>query len=163
MVGQHRNGSILWADPLISADCANLQKDVDQLTGSEKSYTDKVSSLVKSLAAEVSKTKTLTKSYEDLKASESKLSKEFDMTKKSCADLQQSLERSRMDGLNVGDMAIDREKDQVMGLYPTLDISSVDFFKIIMDGKLVDMEDVDGSSVTDGPDGNDASPFEVTK
>ncbi|KAL5071691.1 hypothetical protein RYX36_022578 [Vicia faba] len=119
--------------------------------------------LKKSLAAEVSKTKTLTKSCEDLHASESKLSKELDMVKISCYDLKQSLERSPMDGLNFGDVAFDRVKDQVMCLYPTLDISSVDFFKSIVDGKLVDVEDVDGRPVTDGPNGNDVSSDEVTK
>ena len=50
-----------------------------------------------------------------------------------------------------------------MCLYPTLDISSVDFFKSIVDGKLMDVEDVDGSPVIDGLDGNDASLAEVTK
>ncbi|KAL5065925.1 hypothetical protein RYX36_027662 [Vicia faba] len=137
--------------------------DVDRLTSSEKSYADKVSTLENSLAAEVSKTKTLIKSYEDLQASESKLSKELDITKKSCADLQQSLERSRMDVLNIGDMAFNRVKDQVICLYPTLDISYVDFFKSIVDGKMVDLGDVDGSLVTNGPDGNDVSLVEVTK
>ncbi|KAL5081731.1 hypothetical protein RYX36_010152 [Vicia faba] len=137
-------------------------KDLE-LTGSEKSYANKVSALEKSLVDEVSKTKTLTQSCEDLQAFESKLSKELDMAEKSCADLQQSLERSRMDMLNAGDVAFDQEKDQVMCLYLTLNISSVDFFKSILDGKLVDMEDVNGSPVTNGPDGNDASPTEVTK
>ncbi|KAL5060094.1 hypothetical protein RYX36_031698 [Vicia faba] len=121
-----------------------FKKDVDRLTGNEKSYADKVSALEKSLAAKVLNIKTLTKSCEDLQASESKISKELDMGKKSCADLQQSLERSRIDALNARDVAFDGEKDQVMYLYPTLDVSSVDFFKSVMDGKLVDMEDVNG-------------------
>ena len=50
-----------------------------------------------------------------------------------------------------------------MCLYLTLDISSMDFLKSIMDGKLVDVKDVDGSPVTDGPNGNNVSPTEVTK
>ncbi|KAL5080869.1 hypothetical protein RYX36_009290 [Vicia faba] len=179
MVGQRRSGSMLQADPprldddtlacILFRFFKNLsidhsyQKDVDWLTCSKKTYVDKVSALEKSLAAEVSKTKTLTKSCEDLQASESKLSKELDMAKKSYTDLQQSLERSHMDALNTKDMDFDREIDQVMCLYPILDISSVDFFNSIMDGKLVDVEDIDGSLVTDGPYGNGASPAEVTK
>ncbi|CAI8614512.1 unnamed protein product [Vicia faba] len=143
--------------------CVNLQKDVDRLTDNEKSYVDKVSALEKSLVTEVSNTKTLTKSCEDLQDFESKLSKKLDVAKKSYADLQQSLERSHMDAFNVGDMAFDGAKDQMICLYPTLDISSVDFFKSIVDGKLMDVEDVDGSPVIDGLDGNDASLAEVTK
>ncbi|KAL5059656.1 hypothetical protein RYX36_031260, partial [Vicia faba] len=142
---------------------AKVFQGVDRLTGSEKSYADKVSTLENILVVEVSKTKTLTKSCENIQASESKLIKELDTSKKSCANLQQSLERSRMDALNFGDVAFDRVKDQVMSLYPTLDISSVDFFKSIVDGKLVDMKDVDGSPVADDPDGNDTFPSEVTK
>ncbi|KAL5055858.1 hypothetical protein RYX36_036540 [Vicia faba] len=45
-----------------------------------------------------------------------------------------------MDVLNIGDMAFNWAKDQVLCLYPELDISLVDFFKNIVDGKLVDME-----------------------
>ncbi|KAL5082740.1 hypothetical protein RYX36_011161 [Vicia faba] len=140
-------------------------KDVKRLIKNEQSYVDKVSTLEKSLSEETSKNKTLTKICEELHASESRLAKELNVVKKSCVDLQQSLEKSQMFVLNVRDMYFGRDKDQVICLYPTLDISSVDFFKSIVDGKLVDMdaEDSDGSSVTNGPDGNDASQADVTK
>ncbi|KAL5079392.1 hypothetical protein RYX36_007813, partial [Vicia faba] len=117
-----------------------LSKDLQHPTKSEKTYADKCSIIEKKLLEESSKNKFLIKENEDLKASIVKLIDGLNATERSCVNLQKSMEKSQMDVFNAWDMAFDRAKDQVLCLYPELDISLVEIFKSIVDSKLVDME-----------------------
>lgn len=46
-----------------------------------------------------------------------------------------------MDLLSAGDEAFERAKAQALCLQPDLNVSEMDFFKTVMDGRLVDMEE----------------------
>ena len=88
----------------------------------------------------------MTNENKDLKASKAKHTDGLNVAERSYTDLQKSLEKSQMNVLDVRDMDFDQAKDQELCLYPELDISPMDFFKNIMDGKLVDVEaDEDGN------------------
>lgn len=45
-----------------------------------------------------------------------------------------------MDVLSANDEAFDRAKDQVLCLYPNLDLSKVDYSKLVLDGRLEYLE-----------------------
>ncbi|KAL5058179.1 hypothetical protein RYX36_029783, partial [Vicia faba] len=103
--------------------------------------------LEKSLLEETLNIKSLAKENEDLKTSRTKITDALNVAHESCADLQRSLEKTQMDVFNTGDMAFYWAKDQVLCIYLELDISSVDLFKNILDGKLVDVEADDDEMV----------------
>ena len=71
----------------------------------------------------------------------SKLSDALKLSEDSKAELKGSLEKAQIDILTVGDVAFDRAKEQVLCLHPGLDISEIDYFKEVHDGRLVDMVD----------------------
>lgn len=63
--------------------------------------------------------------------------------------LQSSLQITQIDVLDTGDAAFDRAKDQALCLYPDLDLSSIDFFKVVANGHLMDMEEAEPSPTGD--------------
>lgn len=59
------------------------------------------------------------------------------------------MQKSQIDVLDAGDAAFDREKAQALCLYPDFDLSEMDFFKVLVNGHLMDMEKVDPSPTDD--------------
>lgn len=55
--------------------------------------------------------------------------------------LKKSLQDAQVDLLYAGDQAFERAKAQALCIAPDLDVSRMDFFKVVVDGKLVDMEE----------------------
>src|ERR1043165_2893541 len=76
----------------------------------------------------------------------SEMSTKLQDSEKSCSELKDALKKSQMDVLDAGDLAFDRAKAQVNCLYPDIDISEVDFFKTIVDGKLVEVDEDDSEA-----------------
>ena len=74
------------------------------------------------------------------------MSTKFQDSEKSCSELKEALKKSQMGVLDAGDLAFDRAKAQVNCLYPDIDISEVDFFKAIVDGKLVEVDEDDSEA-----------------
>src|ERR1051325_200889 len=74
------------------------------------------------------------------------MSTKFQDSEKSCSELKDALKKSQMSMLDAGDLAFDRAKAQVNCLYPDIDISGVDYFKTIVDGKLVEVEEDDSET-----------------
>lgn len=64
--------------------------------------------------------------------------------------LQSSLQKDQIDVLDAGDAAFDREKAQALCLYPDIDLSEIDFIKVVVNGHLMDMEEF-GPSPTNDP------------
>ena len=75
----------------------------------------------------------------DHKSALTKLSDALKLSEDSWAELAGSLEKAQIDILSAGDIAFDRAKEQVLCLHPGLDISEIDYFKEVQDGRLVDM------------------------
>ena len=59
------------------------------------------------------------------------------------SELTESLKRAQIEVLSAGDEAFDKAKDQVLCLYPSLDLSEVDYFKVVQDVRLVDLEELE--------------------
>lgn len=55
--------------------------------------------------------------------------------------LKKSLQDAQVDLLSAGDGAFERAKAQALCIMPDLDVSKMDFFKVVVDGQLVDMEE----------------------
>ena len=87
------------------------------------------------------------------------MSTKFQDSEKSCSELKDTLKKSQMGMLDAGDLAFDRAKAQVSCLYPDIDISEVDFFKTIVDGKLVEVDEDDSETTISEENANvDANP-----
>lgn len=63
--------------------------------------------------------------------------------------MQSSLQKAQNDIFDAGDAAFDREKAQASCLCPDLDLSEMDFFKVVVNGHIVDMEEVEPSLTDD--------------
>lgn len=63
--------------------------------------------------------------------------------------MQKALQKAQIEIRDAGDEAFDREKAQVLCLHHGLDLSEMDFFKVVMDGRLVDMEETEPSPADD--------------
>lgn len=55
--------------------------------------------------------------------------------------LKKSLQNAQVDFLSFGDDAFERAKAQALCIMPDLDVKRTNFFKTMVDGQLVDMED----------------------
>ena len=55
--------------------------------------------------------------------------------------LKKSLQDAQVDLLSTGDEAFERAKTQALCIMSGLDVSKMDFFKTVVDGQLVDMEE----------------------
>lgn len=78
----------------------------------------------------------------DLEATNANLVQEAEQAQAVNETLKKSLQDVLVDFLSVGDDAFERAKAQVLCIIPDLDVTRMDFFKTVVDGKLVDMEDV---------------------
>lgn len=63
--------------------------------------------------------------------------------------MQSSLQKSQINILDTDDAAFDRAKAQGLCLYPDLDLFEMDFFKFVVNGHLVVMEEADPSPTND--------------
>lgn len=69
------------------------------------------------------------------------LIQEVEQTRTLNETLKKSLQDAQVDLLYAGDQAFERAKAQALGITPDLDVSRMNFFKVVVDGKLVDMEE----------------------
>lgn len=63
--------------------------------------------------------------------------------------MQKALHKAQIDVLYADDDAFNKAKAQVLCLHPELDLSEMDFFKVVVDGRLIDMEEIEPSSTDD--------------
>lgn len=59
------------------------------------------------------------------------------------------MQKAHIDVLNAVDSSFHREKAQALCLYPDLDLSEMDFFKVVINAHLVYMEEVKPSPTND--------------
>lgn len=78
-----------------------------------------------------------------------KRSEEMKSTQESNDQLQEALQKAQIYVLGVCDDAFDREKAQVFHLHLKLDLSELEFFKVMVDGRLVIMEETKSSFADD--------------
>lgn len=69
--------------------------------------------------------------------------------------LNDSLKKSQLDVLNVGDLDFDKAKEQILCLHPILDLYELDFFKVVKDDPLVDLEEAKTNLIGSYGDKND--------
>lgn len=69
---------------------------------------------------------------QELKSTFNKKSKEMKSIQDSNEKLQSSLQKTQIDILDVDDATFDKEKAQVLCLYPDLDLFEMDFFKVVV-------------------------------
>ena len=101
-----------------------------------------------------SRIKALEEELSQVKTSASEMSLKLQDSEKSCSELKDALKKSQMDVMDAGDLAFDRAKAQVACLYPDMDISEVDFFKTIVDGKLVEADEEDSETTVSEENAN---------
>lgn len=63
--------------------------------------------------------------------------------------LRSSLQKAHIDVLDAGNAAFDREKVCALCLYPVIDLSEIDFFKVVGNDHLVDMDKTEPSPTND--------------
>lgn len=68
---------------------------------------------------------------------------------KSTWESNDQLQKDQFDVLDVGDDAFDRAKAQVSCLHPDFYLCEMDFFKVVVDGRLMDMEETESSPADD--------------
>lgn len=110
---------------------------------------DKLYGLEKKLLVEKIKREKLEAKNQELQSTVIKQSKEMKSTQESNDQLQKALQKSQIDVLDAGDDTLDSVKAQVLCLHPMLDLSELDFFKVVVDGRLVDMEETEPSPADD--------------
>ena len=59
------------------------------------------------------------------------------------------MQRDQIEVLDASDATFDKAKSQTLCLYLDLDLSEMDFFKVVVDGHLVDREEVEPSLIND--------------
>lgn len=73
----------------------------------------------------------------------------MDAAHESRETIQKSFQEAHVDILSTGDLVFERAKAQALGLHPRLNVSEMDFFKIVMDGRLVNMVENESSLDSD--------------
>lgn len=94
---------------------------------------------------------------QELHSIATKQSEEMELTQESNDQLHKALQKAQLDILDVGDDAFDKEKAQVLSPHPGVDFSEMDFFKVVMDSRLVGMEEINPSSDDDQAKEDDAN------
>ena len=118
----------------------NLQKEINDLKDDQKVKSDKITAQEKSLLEEKTRRETLEM---ESRKSLTQLIDKLKSTKTANDDLKEALNKSQMEVLSTMDKAFNRAKDQTLYLYLDLDLSQMDYFKVVQDGRLVDLEEVD--------------------
>lgn len=133
-----------------------LTKDMTQLKYDIKVQTDKVEELNKQLSemkkqkeTSVSQLSKMMKQKEtdeskgsQLEATNDDLIQAAEQARALNETLKKSLQDSQVDLLSAGDEAFERVNTQSLCIMPDMDVSKMDFLKTVMDGQLVDMEEV---------------------
>lgn len=118
-----------------------LTKDVTQLKARLKVQIEKVEDLNKQIL-EMNKQKETTKSKcLELETTIFGLIQEVEQAQELNETLKKSLLEAHVDMLSVGDKGFERAQAQELCLKPDLNVSEMDFFKTMVDGRLMDMEE----------------------
>ena len=124
-----------------------LKEEITHLRETHKVQSEKLSTAEKTLVKEKEHRETLdsenkftlTQLDEWLKAEKAT----NDELKATIVELKEALKKSQVDVLSAGDEAFERAKEKVVCLHPGLAISDMDFFKVVRDGHLIDLEEVE--------------------
>lgn len=103
----------------------------------------KLSDLDKQLLEEKTRKQKLKAMNQELKSTVNKQYEEIKSIQFSNVQLQSSLQKAQIDVLDAGNTAFNKAKAQALCLYPDLDLSQMDFFKVVVNGHLVDIEQVE--------------------
>lgn len=88
------------------------------------------------------KNETMVTRCSELEAVNVSLTQEAEQSRNLNETLKKSIQDAQVDLLSVGDEAFERAKAQALCITPDLDVSKMDFFKTVMNRKLVDMDDI---------------------
>lgn len=126
-----------------------LNQEINQIKEQHKAQADKICNPEKQLLEEKTKRKKSEAKNQQLQSTVTKKSEEMKSTQESNGQLQKALQKAQINVQDVCDDAFDKEKTQVLCLHPRLDFSELDFFKVVVDGYLVDMKETEPSSADD--------------
>lgn len=70
-------------------------------------------------------------------------------TRESNDQLQKALQKFQIEVLDADDNAFNKAKVQVLCLHPRLDLPEMDFSKVVVDSRLVEMEEIESSLADD--------------
>lgn len=118
-----------------------LTKDVTQLKDSLKVHTDKVEDLNKILLEMNERKETAESKGLELKATTFGLVRDVEQARALNRTLNKSLQEAQVELLSDGDEAFEMDKTQALCLKPDLDVSEMDLFKAVVDGRHVGMEE----------------------
>ncbi|CAI8588137.1 unnamed protein product [Vicia faba] len=116
-----------------------LSEEITKLKDAQKAQSEKVFALEMRLAEDKRRKESL---ESESHTSIAWLTAEVKATKDSNDELHKALKKSQVDILSVGDEVFERTKEKVLCLHHGLDLSEVDYFKVVQDGRLMDLEEV---------------------
>lgn len=123
-----------------------LCQEVTQLWEHQKAQAIRLSDLEKQLLEEKTRGEKLEAMNQKLKSTVNQQFEKINSLQDLNVQLQNSLQKAESDVLDTSDIAFDWSKSQTLFIYPELDLPEMDFFKVVVNGLLVDIEEAEFSN-----------------